>query len=241
MSKKLMMLALAAVSAAMFALPAVASAGNWHLEKATGGATGPELAVTGGASTLSTSGNFLTVKGTGMSGTAKFNENSTTTGVITAESNGVKGGLKFTGVTSLGFPCNSTGQVVNSGIVLTTPLAFHLEKIETETPGLLVTPNGGGAEPNHFASFSCAGIPSVVRGNGVFGDVTNKCSEETEKGTAVFQTTGVNGVQKYKQVTTTGTSYSLEASTNGGAFGPAAMEITTTMTGVKSKVNCTLP
>src|SRR4051794_19954612 len=120
MSKKLMMLALAAVSAAMFALPAAASAGSWHLEKTAGGATGPELAITGGASTLTTLENFLTVKSTGMTGTAIFNENSTTTGTI-------PGGLKFTGVTSLGFPCTSEGQA--AGTVLTTPLAFHLEKI----------------------------------------------------------------------------------------------------------------
>jgi hypothetical protein len=238
MSKKLMMLALAAVSAAMFALPAVASAGNWHLETA-GKTTGPELAITAGAGILSTKGNFLTVKNTGMSGTAKFNENSTTTGTIDQVSAGVTGGLKFTGVTSLGFPCTSAGQP--AGTVLTTPLAFHLEKIETETPGLLITPNGGGAEPKHFATFTCAGIKNVVRGNGIFGDVTNKCSEETEKGTAVFQTTGENGNQKYKQVTTTGEIYDLEASTGEGAFGTAAMEITATMTGVKSKVNCTLP
>jgi hypothetical protein len=240
MRNKFMVLALAAVSAAMFALPAAASAGSWHLEEEGTGA-GPAITITGGASTLSTVGSFLTAKGTGLSGKATFNAGSTTTGTISATSNGIAGGLLFTGVTSFGFPCHSVGQVVNSGNVLTTPLAFHLEKIDTETPGILITPNGGGAEPKHFATFTCVGITETVRGNGVLGDITNKCSESTEKGTADFQTTGVSGQQKYKQVTTTGETFDLEANKEGGAFGTAAMEITATLTSKKSKINCTLP
>jgi hypothetical protein len=237
MSKKVMMLALTAVSAAIFALPAEASAGSWHLEKSAGGPTGPVLAITGGAPIFTTAGGFITIKGTAVSGNAVFTTGSTTTGTITAESAGVKGGLKFTGVTSNLTLCNSPGQP--AGTVLTTPLAFHLEKIETETPGILITPAGSPA--THFADFAC-GSTTIAKGNGILGDVTNKCSEETERGTTVFQTTGVNGQQKYKQVTTTGTIFDLETTNqSGGAIGTWAIEMTLSLTGVKSKVNCTLP
>lgn len=240
MSKKPMVLALAAVTAAMLALPAVTFAGNWHLEP-PGGTTGPNMTITGGAWTISTVGNTLSIKGTTVLGSATYNAGSTTTGTISAESAGIKGGIKFTGVTSLGFPCASPGQP--AGTVLTTPLAFHLEKIDTETPGFLITPNGGGLEPKHFTTFTCAGISLTLRGNGLFGHVTNKCSEETEKGVAVFQTTGVAGQQKYKQVTTTGTTFDLEASSDGGTtWATAAVETTANLAlATKSKVNCTLP
>lgn len=230
------------VSLAMFALPAAAAfAGTWHLEPVGGGATGPNFAITIGAWAFSTAGGTYTLKGTSISGSATFDKESTTTGTIDQVSAGVTGGLKFTGVTSLGFPCTSPGQTV-PGTVLTTPLTFHLEKIDTETPGILLKPNGGGVEPNHFANLSCGGLPSILRGNGLFGDVTNKCGEETEKGTAVFQTNGESGQQKYKQVTTTGTSYDLEAGTNVGAtWTTAALEMPATLTFAKSKLNCTLP
>jgi hypothetical protein len=238
MNKKLMTLALAAVIVAIFALPAVASAGNWHLEPTDGSRTGPTITITATSSTLSTTSG-LTIKSTGLSGTGTFNAESTTTGVITSESAGIKGGLKFTGVASLGFPCTSAGQA--AGTVLTAPLTFHLEKIDTETPGLLIYP--GGAEGSTFATFTCAGITTIVRGNGILGDVTDKCSEEKEKGTVDFQTNGTNGHQKYKQVTTNGTVYDLEASQNGGStWSTAAIEATASLTlSKKSKVNCTLP
>jgi hypothetical protein len=239
MIKKLMMLALAAVSAAMFAFPALTSASSWHLEKSAGGATGPELVITGGATTLTIAGGFFTIQATGVSGAARFNSESTTTGILTTESAGVKGGLRFVGFTVFGVPCTSAGQP--AGTVLTTPLAFHLDKIDTETPGILFTSNGGGAEPKHFASLTCGSTSIVLRGNGLFGDITDKCSEETEKSTALFQTTGASGQQKYKQVTTTGTNFDLEASLNGGAFGTAALEFTASVVAVKSKINCTLP
>jgi hypothetical protein len=237
MSKKLMMLALAAVSAAMFALPAAAFAGNWHLEPEDGSKTGPTITISGTNSTLAAT-NGLVVRGTGISGIGTFNAESTTTGTITTESAGIKGGLKFTGVTSLGFPCTSAGQA--AGTVLTTPLTFHLEKIDTETPGILIKANNA---ENHFATFVCAGITTIVRGNGILGDVTDKCSEEKEKGTVDFQNNGTAGHQKYTQVTTTGIIYDLESSQNGGStWSTSSMDTIGNLTlSKKSKINCTLP
>jgi hypothetical protein len=225
MSKKLTMLGLAALGAAMLALPAAASAGNWHLEPSDGSLTGPNITIAGGAPTFSLS-NGTIFKGTAITGTATFDTSSTTTGSIPA-------GLKFTGVTFSSFPCNSSGQP--SGTVVTTPLTFHLEKIDTETPGLLLTGNAG-----HVMTFTCAGITFVVNGNGILGDVTNKCNEEIEKGTLDFQATS-SGQQKYKQVTTTGTIFDWTF-TSGSGSNTMAMESTLSLTlSKKSKVNCTLP
>jgi hypothetical protein len=88
----------------------------------------------------------------------------------------------------------------------------------------------------------CVGITVTVRGKGFLGDITNKCSEESETGTADFQTTGVSGQQKYKQVTTTGETFDLEAQRHPEGSVTAAMEAAPTLAlNAKSKVNCTLP
>jgi hypothetical protein len=228
MSKRLMMLALAAVSAAMFALPAAASAGNWHLEPTNGSTTGPTITISAGKTTLSTTSG-LSILGEGVDGTATFNASSTTTGVISA-------GLTFTNVKELGVKCEQTGQV--AGTVVSTPLTFHLEKIDTETPGILIKPNNA---EHHFATFKCLGVTIKVTGNGILGDVTNACSSEIESGTAVWQTNGTAGNQKYQQVTTTGEKWDLSADV-GSETPTAAMEATGTLKlSTKSKINCTLP
>jgi hypothetical protein len=206
MKNKMMLLALAAVSAVMFVLPAVASAGEPQIDPASG-----KFPLTftsaGGASELRAVGSEP-VKCTGNKGTGKYT--SATTGEIE---------LTFTGCTAFGGQCNSSGQA--AGVITTGTSVFHnvyLTDAKT-TPGVLVTPPTGGV----FASFSCFfGFASVsVTGNGVIGHLESpKCGAKQKTATLNFTATGAS--QTYKQNTLTGTVFNLKSSTNGGAAAEAA-------------------
>jgi hypothetical protein len=206
MKHKLMMLALAAVSAVLFALPAVASAGEWTIDSETGAL--PTFTSAGGAAKLTSSGfgAFLPVECTANSGTGKYT--STTTSLVT---------LTFTGCKQSNEPCTTSGQA--SGTIKTTELVSHnimIDKTaEGGTAGLLITPNNG-----HFATFVCASSGTLtVKGNGIIGDISSpKCGGAFQKtATVVFETSSA-GNQKYKQVTTEGTSYDLSTTTFLGTF-----------------------
>src|SRR5215203_1181394 len=195
MNKKMMLLALAAVSAAMFALPAVASAGTWHLEPASGSTTITFTSHGGTAELRTTSGQR--VHCTGNSGSGHY-EN-TTTGTIE---------LTFSTCTGpFGAHCTTSGQA--AGTIKTTKLPFHniaLEPADKTKIGVLITSATGGT---HFASFSCLGINTAVTGNGIIGEVTApKCGESKNTGTLVFAANSA-GHQKWTQVTTSGTIYDL--------------------------------
>ena len=216
MSKKLMMLAVAAVSAAAFIVPATASAiVPVHL---TGG-TPIGGTIAGGTARLSTT-NGSTIHCGSVSGTANF-ENSTT-GTMR---------LTFTGsCNGFGFPCVSPGEA--SGSITTETLPFHLATIkrvaagvdETKIPGVLVTP---GPE-SRFATFTCAGglIHVDVKGNGVIGRIESPACGAAHTTTAniVFEALS-HGVQKYTTLEGTETEYTLEKGTE-----MAAQEATGTLT-----------
>jgi hypothetical protein len=197
MTKKMMLLALAAVSAAMFALPAVASAGSPIVECGTS-ACG-KFTSHGGSSVLSTTGGVTVTCSTN---TGSGNLTTTTTGDIK---------FTFHGCTEsvFGSECHSTGQP--EGTIVTTEFLFHTTYLtdDKKTPGVLVTP----AANEHFASFTCFGGFSnhEVKGNGVMGRLTAPgCggTSATKSLTLSFEATS-HGQQKYKQVTATGTSYDL--------------------------------
>jgi hypothetical protein len=219
MSKKMMLLALAAVSAAAMALPAVASAGTWHLEPAQNGT------VAGGNTELKSSG--VTITCTSVSGTSAFDAGSTTTGTIS---------LTFHACKNLaGFHCQTAGDP--TGTITALSLPFHLVALEaTNTPGILITPNAARA---NFAAFECAGIPVVVGGNGVLGALTSPaCGGESTEAKFNFALTGA--AQQWTQVTTTGTVYGLTSKVGGAAANPATQTGSATVTAAnKSKVNCT--
>jgi hypothetical protein len=213
MSKKMMLLALVAVSAAVMALPAVASAGTWHLEPAQNGS------VSGGATALVSSG-VTTTTCTSVSGASAFDAGSTTTGTISLTFHGCKN--------KPGFHCQTAGDP--TGTITVTNVPFHLVLLEANPrkPGILITPNG----PD-FATFECAGIPVIVAGNGVLGELTSPaCGASSNAVTVNF------GL--WTQITTTGTVYGLTTKVGGAAAGPATLTGGWTITFANnSTVNCT--
>jgi hypothetical protein len=207
MKHKLMMLALAAVSAALFALPAVASAAEWDIDSETGAL--PTFTSKGGAAKLTSSGfgAFLPVECTANTGSGKYTTQTTSSVTLT-----------FTGCTQAGNTCTTSGQA--SGTIKTTELVSHNIMIESTqqvaggTPGLLITPNNG-----HFATFVCGSTTFVVGGTGIIGDISApKCGGAFQTtATVVFATTS-SGNQQYKQVETAGTSYDLSTTLGSSTF-----------------------
>jgi hypothetical protein len=220
--KKMILLALAAASVAMFALPAVASAGTWHIEP-PGGVTTTTFTVSGGAGTLTSSGGNVSCLSTGGSG----HYENTTTGTMT---------ITFHGCTTEIFGskvhCQTSGQP--TGTITTTKLPIHNVILDVtaggvKDPGILVTPAAGS-----FAHFNCSIASVTVEGNGLLGQLTKPaCGASSNVATVEF--TDIAGAQEWKQVTTTGTSYGLIRSGN-----PAVMQTNATITlPSSSKVNCT--
>lgn len=196
--KKMMLLALAAASVAMFALPAVASAGTPEVH-CNGGVVCGAFNSHGGASTLS-SGN-LTVTCTTNTGTGNL---------------GTKGGtvaLTFHGCkdSAFGSNCNSPGQP--AGTISTGTLNFknvYVTHGKTD-PGVTVGPVN--------TTFTCffGASHHLVTGN-VLGTVTPKCGGPVASLTLAFEAVA-HGNQKHDFVTGTGTAHTL---LDNGA--PAAMQ-----------------
>jgi hypothetical protein len=217
MKHKLMMLALAAVSASLFVLPAVASAAEWTIDSETGAL--PTFTSSGGAAKLTSSGfgAFLPVECTGHSDSGKYI--SSTTSVRS---------LIFTGCTQGPEKCSNTADAET--IEFTKELVTHNIMIENTataggTPGLLITPTSG-----HFATFKCGSSTLMIKGNGIIADIiTPKCGDAFSKTmTVAFETTS-SGIQKYKLIETAGTSYDLSTTTSFGTF-TSGLDMTTTVT-----------
>jgi hypothetical protein len=208
MSKKIILLALAAISAAMFALPAVASAGEWSLDSASGKyPVNFKLSSTGSTILTTDDGTGLkvTCKSAGGSG---IQESATTSKEVT---------LTFSECTENLFSskCTTSGQT--AGTIKTTDLTGHNVKLEPSPStlrGVLLTPKEG-----HFATFTCAGglFSLKVGGTGIIGELISPtaCNAVSNVATVTFQTVG-EGTQKWTQVTTTGSKFDLTASKNGG-------------------------
>jgi hypothetical protein len=215
MSKKIMVLALAVVSAAFFALPAMASAQEIHLEPAeTFNITGPggELRAVGEP----------TITCTGTSGHGTFNVGSTTTGEST---------LDFTGChsTLAGFTvsCKSEGAAV-AGTIATSG-TFHLITISEKVPGILLTTN--------TVTIVCAGFAHITTHGNVIGTITSpKCGESSK--TLKLSFTATSATQNHEHYT--GATYDLIATTSDGEPHTAALvgEVTNTRSTL-GKLNCT--
>jgi hypothetical protein len=192
--KKMTLLALAVASVAMFALPAVASAGTWHL----GGSFPAPFTVKGGTATLGTSGG-TTIHCGSVSGSGSY-ENSTT-GTMQ---------LTFGGTCQTAGPfgpvhCTTAGQA--AGNIRTEVLPIHNVMLHSNVAGILATPAASG----RFAHFVCGGIITVeVKGNGVLGKITKPaCDTSSATATVDFNALG-HGKQEYTQITTAGTVYNLK-------------------------------
>jgi hypothetical protein len=194
MSKKMMVLALAVASAALFALPAAASAQSWHLNSTT------TFSLTGAGGKL-TSTDGLVVSCTSTTGSGSFS--TTTEGTMS---------LILHGCTSLGFACTTPGQ--SSGTI-TFKVKFDGIMVSTNNPGMLLTPDSpsSSTETNgkkFITDFSCIGISTKVYGNGVIGTLHSPlpaCGASASTWGLNFESSEKAGHQK-DQVWT-GTSYDL--------------------------------
>jgi hypothetical protein len=208
MSKKIILLALAAINAAMFALPAVASAGEWSLDSASGKYP-VSFSLKSTTTTILTtddgSGLKVACKDAGGSG---VQESATTSKEVT---------LTFSECTEslFGSKCTSSGQT--TGTIKTTDLTGHNVKLEPSPStlrGVLLTPKEG-----HFATFSCAGNLFTIKvgGTGLIGELTSPtaCNAVAKEPTVRFQAL-TEGTQRWTQVTTTGSKFDLTSSKNGG-------------------------
>ncbi|HKO37919.1 MAG TPA: hypothetical protein VJU14_06090 [Solirubrobacterales bacterium] len=191
MSKKMMLLALSVVSAAMLAMPALASALPAHIDATS------TFSVSGGVSVLQEKEGSAS-NGTGIGGSGAFTN--TTTGTLN---------LTFTGVTAgptpSGINCGSTaqGHTEASRVVTTTPLEFHLIMIATNRPGILITPN---AATGVFAHFRCFLVEKTVTGTGIIGEIiAPACGVKSKTATVKFR--GAGGTQEL--LTYTNKTYDL--------------------------------
>lgn len=201
MNRKIMLLALAAVSATMFALPTAASATDAHLSAIE------DFTISGGAGSL-TRTDGQNVSCTGLSGSGSFE--TTTTGTVSLTFSGCKN--------SLGLNCTTAPDGV--GTITANSLPFHLITLPEEggmpkKGGVLITPNP--KEPHvtpgktRFAQFACFGVPVTVFGNGIIGTLDPGCAASATEWELTFEsaTTGHQTDQKW-----TGVTYTLESSIN---------------------------
>jgi hypothetical protein len=200
MSKKMMVLALAVVSAALFALPAVASAQSSHISATTA------FTVAGPGGNLS-SVSGTTVNCTSTGGTGSFS--TTTAGTVS---------LTFHGcfLVGLGVACTQPGQP--SGTI-TVKNSFDLIQLTTSKAGVLLTPhvsNPVTIGKTLLTEFVCFGVSTKVYGNGVIGTIEEACGTTASVFKAQFEKSA-HGIQKHQ--VWTGTSYDLIQS---GASDPTA-------------------
>jgi hypothetical protein len=215
MSKKFMVLALAVVSAAFFALPAMASAQEIHLEPAQ------SFTTSGPGGELQASGE-PTITCTSTSGSGSYDAGSTTTGSSTLDFTGC-----HTAVFGFTASCKSEGAATSGTIA--TGGTFHLITISSGVPGVLLTTNP--------VKIVCAGISTITTSGNVIGTITSPACGSSSK--EVKLSFGVKeGVQNH--LSYTGKIYDLTAQTGSSTPVTAALvgNATNTTTNA-SKLNCT--
>jgi hypothetical protein len=216
MSKKFIVLALAVVSAAFFALPAMASATELHLEPAEA------FAIAGAGGELRAVGE-PTITCTKTEGTGKYDAGSTTTGSSTLDFTGC-----HTAVFGITASCKSEGAAVAGTIA--SGGTFHLITINA-LPGIVLTTN--------TTKITCAGISTITTSGNVVGTITSpKCGESSKTVTLSFTATGTT----QNHMTYTEKTYDLVAQTGSGSPVTAALVssggVTNTQTNA-GKLNCT--
>jgi hypothetical protein len=215
MSKKIMVLVLAVVSAAFFALPAMSSATELHLEKAE------PFSITGVGGELRAIGE-PTITCTKTEGIGKYDAGSTTTGTSS---------LDFTGCHSAVFgitaSCKSEG-AETAGTIKSSG-AFHLITLPGNKPGVVLT--------TETTKIVCAGISTITTSGNVVGTVISpECGQESKTVTLLFSATATT----QNHMTYTEKIYDLTAQTGAGSPVTAALvgEATNTQTN-KAKLVCT--
>lgn len=201
MSKKMMLLALTVASAALFALPAVASAQSWHIAQAT------SFSVTGSGGTLTpTTGSNVSCTSTAGSGSFS----TTTGGTVSVVYHGCTGPFGFACTT----PGQSSGTIVfadsfDAIMVNSTASTKDLGVLLTpDTPSSTeLTPSGASAGKKFTGEFSCLGVSIKLYSNGVIGTITAPgCGVASNTVTLSFASSS-QGHQNDK--TWTGTTYDM--------------------------------
>jgi hypothetical protein len=215
MSKKMMLLALAVASMAMFALPATSSAKELHLEGITaftGDSTAGSLVAEGEPTITCETGD---VEGTVSAGG--------TTGSIS---------LDFTGchTTVFGFTakCRTSGSALDNTIK--TGGTFHFITT-TDGPAILVTVD--------TVTIVCAGISNTIVHDAVIGTITSPACNSAPSKTMTINFAGTGTTQHHEVYT--GVNYDLTATTGeGGASKTAALNtLAHTESLTAGTLNCT--
>jgi len=221
MSKKMMLLALAVVSAAAFALPAGASAAELHASNAPYTFGG-----TFGAGTLTAEGEPVITCGDAT------NINHVTGNVTTGGTTGHIV-LDFTGCHTSVFGFTAKCRTANSPLdnTIASKGVFHFITVSPNVPGVLVT-----ADPTEII---CAGISNTKVTGNIIGTITSpKCGAPAQTSmTLSFTSTG--NVQNDK--TYTSGSYNLSAQTSGGTAKEAGLNsaAATVESATASSLTCT--
>ncbi|HWO82204.1 MAG TPA: hypothetical protein VNM38_00240 [Solirubrobacterales bacterium] len=213
MSKKMMLLALAAVSAVMFVLPAAASA-NWGVTPTNAKFTG-----SGPAGKLFASGE-PTIECAGPNTGSGAYENGTT-GTLSLEFAGCQ--AEFLGIT---VPCSTIVAEPTKKIIITSG-TFHNVTITSGKRGVLVTPAN--------TVIKCQNIANTITVSGsVIGEVTAPtaaCPVATKTITLNFAVTGSPSTQVHKTIDSDiKNDYDLSATTAGGSAVTAALQAEATNT-----------
>lgn len=219
MGKKIKLLTLVAVTAALFALPATGSAQEIHFEGPT------TFTGSGGAASIVVSGDpTLTIESIDVTnGTLSAGG---TTGTMT---------LDFTGchATVLGFTvkCHTAGSPSDNTVAWAG--SFHLitwkNASGTAFPAFMFTPNTleitfGGISNMHF------------EGNGIIGTITSPACGTSSTTTGLsFSATG----STQNHIAYTGTNYDLKGKTVGGSQLTAGFNAALTLTSSSGILNCT--
>jgi hypothetical protein len=212
MSKKMMLLALAVVSAAAFALPAGASAAELHLtnvSKFSGTFNGGTLTAKEEPTITCDGPNH--VEGTVSAGG--------TTGTIS---------LDYTNCRAITFfECHTAGGPEGT---IKTAGTFHFITINAK-PGVLVTPE--------HTTITCTGIAKKVTVTGnVIGTITKPaCGGSSNEMTISFNS---NNTQTQEHKSYTGVSYNLTSETEGsGIIKEAGLTSVATVTSAVGTLDCT--
>lgn len=185
-----MVLALAVIGAALFALPPAASAQSWHLDSTS------SFSVSGSGGALTSSGGNVTC--TGTTGSGAF---STTTEATVS--------LRFSGCHEplFSLSCTSPGQ--SSGVIVANAKLTGI-MIAANKPGVLLTPDTSTEITpglKEISNFSCLGTSIKVFGKGVIGTISApECGKAATTATLTLASsaTGVQADQTW-----TGGTYDL--------------------------------
>jgi len=222
MSKKMMLLSLAVVSVAAFALSASASAAELHLTNVTSfSGTFDEATITVPNEPVITCGE-----------TNPNNAPNHVTGTVSA--GGTTGNITFdlTACHVMVFgntlPCHTAGALVNNTIETGPSGVFHFITVNA-TPGILVTPVATKVE--------CAGLTSTNLAGNLIGTITSPaCGVASNNMTIKFSASG--STQEHKSYT--GVNYNLTSQTGTGTITEAAeTAVSTTTSSTAGTLDCT--